>query len=35
MDIKNILVVTMGRGLGEEWSGKLGSADVSFHRENG
>ena len=31
MDIKNILVVTKGRGLGEEWSRNLGSADANLH----
>ena len=33
-EIKNILVVTKGRGLEDGWSGKLGSADASFYREN-
>ena len=35
MDIENRLVVAKGEGVGEGWSGRLRSADVSFYIQNG
>ena len=31
MDIENRLVVAKGEGVGEEWCGRLGLADVSYY----
>ena len=35
MDTENRWVVAKGEGLGEEWSERLGLADVSYYVENG
>jgi len=34
-NIDNRLVVADGEGVGGEWSGRLGLADVNFNRQDG